>query len=228
MNPPEMPDEATGKEVGTPSAVKRVGRRNRRKWQQWLGRGIFESALIVLSVLLALWANDWRERRSHEAALEVAYHSLLAELSENMELLQRDEYLAHHENLGRRYRAGSNTGDLSVADAIFESGAHPAPLSNSAWLSFVASPVARDLPFDLRMALTRVYREQDMLAAVNRSLLEGLMVPRSDRESPAFLRDQIRSLGMYFADVVASERRLIGLYGETIQQFEARWSRPGR
>ena len=50
-----------------------------RKWRDWLPRVLFESALIVLSVLLALALNQWSDERKQDERVTLAIAGVRAE-----------------------------------------------------------------------------------------------------------------------------------------------------
>ncbi len=49
----------------------------------WLPRVIFESALITVSILLALGLDEWRENRQTDATIRQAISSFLSEIRRN-------------------------------------------------------------------------------------------------------------------------------------------------
>lgn len=53
------------------------------RWRSWLPRVVFESVLIVLSVLLALALDEWRRERQQRTNLSFAIESIRAELNAN-------------------------------------------------------------------------------------------------------------------------------------------------
>jgi Tfp pilus assembly protein PilE len=59
------------------------------RWHAWLPKALFEAALIVLSVLLALAVDEWREDRQRAERAEVALRSIRAELQENLQSVER-------------------------------------------------------------------------------------------------------------------------------------------
>ena len=49
----------------------------------WLPRVIFESALITVSILLALGLDEWRENRQTEETIKQALSNFLSEIAQN-------------------------------------------------------------------------------------------------------------------------------------------------
>ena len=76
------------------------------------------------------------------------------------------------------------------------------------------SGVAHLMPFALRAELAGIYGDQAGLDELFRSVVAGLSVPRTDRESTAYQRDLIRVLATTLTDTVATENRLLREYAE--------------
>jgi hypothetical protein len=187
------------------------------KWLPWIGKAVFESALIVFSVLIAMAVDDWRDTSARRQRLDVARANLVSELEFNRDLLNADDYLPHHVRLHDVYEGMEVSGKTDRADAMFQGGVHAAPLRDAAWRSFVGSDVAGDLPFAQRVLLEGVYGEQAGLRDTHRLLIESVASPRADREAPAFVRDFIRTIDLYLTDIVYAERRLLAKYDEAVK-----------
>jgi hypothetical protein len=192
-----------------------------RAWGPWLAQAGFESVMILVSILAAFAIDNWREDNERARRLAEARGSLTQELRFNLQLLADNDYLPHHLRLQEIYRTMQTAGTTDRADAMFERGIHPAPLRDAAWRSFLVSGVAGDLPFALHARLAGIYGAQERLNFMHQATVAALIAPRADRETPAFTRDMIRSVSMYLADVVASERGLQKEYQEAVKELEA-------
>src|SRR5687768_9708734 len=71
----------------------------RPRWRELAGPAMFEAAFVVLGVILALAANEWRETRVHRAEAASARTAIANELRENRRLL--DSSRAYHRELTR-------------------------------------------------------------------------------------------------------------------------------
>jgi hypothetical protein len=196
-----------------------------RAWGPWLAQGAFESVMIVFSILLAFAIDNWREDAERARRLAEARVSLAQELRFNMQLLADDRFLPHHLRLRTIYREMIKAGTTDRANAMFEGGIHPTPLRDAAWRSFLVSGVAGDLPFALHARLAGIYGSQERLSWLHQTTVAGLLAPRADRDTPAYVRDQVRSLTMYLTDVVANEEGLQKEYQATVRELEAASSR---
>lgn len=193
----------------------------RAGWRPWLGKALFESALIVLSVLLALTLDSWRDSRARARSLEEARVSLVEELRFNRALLASDEYLPHHRKLHEIYDGMEVSGKTDQANDLFKGGVHVAPLRDAAWRIFLTSDVASELPFADRAMLAGIYAGQERLLGIHTAATGFLIAPRTDYDNPAFLKSFVRSIDLYLTDVVVGETRLITLYDEGAAKLAA-------
>lgn len=193
--------------------------------RHWLAKVAFESAMILVSILLAFAIDNWRETAARRRDLAEARASLAEELRFNRVLLASDLYLQHHVQLQTTYQRMLTSGSVDQAAALFQNGVHPTPLRDAGWRSFVASEVAGDLAFAQRARLAGIYGAQETLADLHRSMLPALVAPRADRDSPAFLRDMVRAINMYLTDVVATEQGIMREYEAAIQELESNLAR---
>jgi hypothetical protein len=177
--------------------------------------------MILVSILAAFAIDNWRDDNERARRLTEARGSLMQELRFNLDLLSQEDYLPHHQRLGEIYRGMMVAGTTDRADALFERGIHPAPLRDAAWRSFLVSGVAGDLRFAQHARHAGIYGAQERLNFMHQASVASLIAPRADRETPAFTRDMIRSVSMYLADVVASEKGLQKEYQAAVKELEA-------
>jgi hypothetical protein len=188
--------------------------------RRWLPRALFESFLIVVSIVVALAVNEWRERHARLERVAEARGVFVNEIESNRTLLRSEAYLPHHRRLQAEYKqlAAENS---DVAGSLFDTGVHPAPLRDAAWRSFSAGPTLVDFaPAELVM-LSDIYRAQEDLARSNTNFIAQVIAPRSDRETPEYKRDQTRSISMYLNDVVPLEERVLQLYDAALERLRS-------
>jgi hypothetical protein len=188
-------------------------------WQSWLGKAAFESAMIVLSVLLALTLDGWRENRARQTQLAEARAALIGEVRFNRQLVASNDFLPHHLRLHEVYEGMETAGVTDRIDELFKTGVHVPPLRDASWRSFGVSDIASELPFSQRALLAGVYIEQDNVAQLFRNLLTNISHPTSERENPAFRRDLVRTIDLTLTDIVYAEQRLLKSYDEVLKQL---------
>ncbi|MEY2498416.1 MAG: hypothetical protein QOD12_1972 [Verrucomicrobiota bacterium] len=195
-------------------------------WRQWIVRVLFESALIVVSIVVALAVNEWRDRRELEAQAHAARIAFASEINANREtLLAEKSGLPDHRRLWERYRELGLKPVLSAADLQpiydeFPHGINRLRLRDAVWRSLSGSDVSRRLGQRDLFLLAQIYRQQEEIDDVNRAMYAAWRQINSEAESPGYIKDSVRSTRAYLADVIAAEDRLRKLYDDAVKRFE--------
>ena len=184
----------------------------------WLPQVIIESILIVLSILVALGLDSWRENREDEEFVRTALSNFLVEIRQNQ---ARVEYAAPL-NLGLRIVLSQHYAvrDISSVDEyvnMVESFSPAAPQS-TAWDTALATGSLAKMEYNLVTALSLTYSLQDRYDLASRS---GL----SDLTSPQYLSADKLQLAVYNSirfldDVTGMEAQLAGTYVEAMRVIE--------
>lgn len=185
---------------------------------------MLEVGSIVLAVLLALFANDWREARSESRRVDRALVSLQQEVTRNLEDVQRAH--AHHgavradiEAFAQAHPDPSPEALDSLLTALYErpgGTTATARVVGAAWRTAEATGTLGAMDHAYVFALSDVYEAQAAYLAttqaMNSSILESLFQPV---ESEAFAR------GIY--EVVNTlwwkEYHLIDLYEAALDEL---------
>jgi hypothetical protein len=189
------------------------------KNRPWLSDLIIQPIMIVLSILVALGVNNWQESRALAKRVADARTAFINEIRANRDLLVSSDYLPHHQRLRAQYKQAADAGAADPG-AFFETGVHPAPLRDSAWRMLTGSTILTELPSDLVLALSEIYRAQESLEKGNNGFLTALVAPRSDRETPAYAKDVTGSISMYLNDLVPAEERLVQNYDTALEKLK--------
>ena len=188
---------------------------------RWLPRALFESVFIVLSILLALAVNEWRDKQARITRVAEARAAFANEIRANRDLLLRGDFVAHHRRLQAEYQKLREAGSAEPGSA-FDTGLHPAPLRDAAWRSFSASGTLVDFAPAEVILLSDIYRAQDSLEKLNSSYIAVMREPRADHEAVEYKRDANRSLSMYLNDVVPMEEGLVHQYERALEKLGAK------
>lgn len=200
-----------------------------RRWRRWLPRAVFESVLIVFSVVLALALTDWAEERRTARRVEEIRGYLVAEIRANRAMLADPYHLPHHEGLKRTFaQAGGVPGAHptraqveTAVERLFRTGLHQPTPRDAVWTSIVSGELLEHMDLDEVLALARVYRAQDSLEGVNRAGYEnaiGLLDLVAEDRDP---RSPMLRMTLYLEDLVALEKTLIQLYDEALVELDA-------
>jgi hypothetical protein len=179
--------------------------------RSWLSQLIIQPLMIVLSILAALAVNQWQESRARTQRVDHALNDFVIEIRANRELLRSDKYLPHHRRLRLEY-AQIVKGEIADKNSFFATGVHPTPLRDSAWRVLSGTAVLMDLKPEIVLALSDIYHAQDSLEKRNDGFLNAITAPRSDRETPAYVKDVASSITMYLNDLVPAEESLDASY----------------
>lgn len=188
------------------------------KLRRLLPRLLLESFFVVLSVVVALAVNNWRESRERVARADEARSAFANEIAANRDLLVSDDFLEHHRRLQATYAKAAAAG---VADpgALFERGLHPPGLRDAAWRSFSTSGILADFRARDVLMLSDIYHAQADIDRRCADLLSGLSAPRADRDTPSYQRDVSLAFYMFLNDLVPAEERLVKSYDRALEAF---------
>jgi hypothetical protein len=195
-------------------------------WRRWFVRALFESALIVVSIVAALAVNEWRDRRDLEEQVRAARVAFAHEIRSNNESLVSEKTgVPYHKRLLVRYREISARPTLTAADLQpiydeFGGGVNMLRLREAVWRSLSGGDVLRRLEQRDLFLLARIYRQQEEIDDYNRAMYAAWRQVSSDAETPGYIKDGVRSTRAYLADVIAAEERLGKLYEEAEKRFE--------
>jgi len=178
---------------------------------------VFESILVVLSILLALWLD---ERQNDQESQELAVRSLenfSIELAQNK---SRVEFVSTtHQALGQLLEERSKTGEpttiveyrgyLDFMDSI--------ALTSNAWDTAVAAGALTSLDYSLVAALSLTYNTQTRFDTTYNSTLQELLSPGNMTEQN--LEITIYSLSRFATDMARSEIELGFYYEEALTRL---------
>lgn len=186
-----------------------------------IGALLLEVFLIILGVMVALAANEWREGRAVEQRTELALENIRLEIARNQRSMQ--ERLTYHEALRDSIRAYlPDLKDVSYEAVDRDRLGMPRGLRflliyDAAWQTALASQVLPHVDYETLAVLSTIYQVQDNLKLSENRLL-GIL----------FTQDNFRDGYLYYAvlvaqpilnDLIGLERNLRQLYDEALQRL---------
>jgi type II secretory pathway pseudopilin PulG len=164
-----------------------------------------ESAMIVLSVLLAMAASSWADARKQDRLTEQARQSFVQEIRANRARLVRA--LPYHRRLTDAVRLiDSTTGVDSYGEwrrrVPFWSGFEGPDLTATAWQSALATGALANMPYREVSSLSSLYTIQGKLDAYNMA-----SVPLFDFSDVA-MHGTVRRVNAYMQTVMSYETAL--------------------
>jgi hypothetical protein len=189
----------------------------------WLPRVIFESALITVSILLALGLDEWRENRQSEATIRQAMSNFLSEIRQNKARVDDAAPFNQglHDVVDQRYKHGdirTMTDFISIMDSY-----SPVVLQSTAWETALATGSLAKMDYGLVSALSLTYGLQSRYEQTNRGGISRLT-------SPQVLSNDTLDLAIYnslqyLEDVTRMETELAVVYTEATGVIELNWER---
>ena len=184
-----------------------------------IGDLALESAMIVLSVLLALAASRWVDNRKQHQLAAQALASFDREIRANQQRVL--EVYPYHQALAAAARRLDSLGTThSYADWKRQvpawSGFRPPDVTTTAWQTALTTGALANLPYRQVGALSDAYTLQTKLDAFT-----GAYIPLFDF-SDAAMPATVRRINAYMQTVVSFETTLLREYADGLQTLPTR------
>ena len=184
------------------------------KKPEWLGEVIIQSLAIIFSILLALWADQWKEHRVAAQLVDMSLSNFLKEIQQNEARL--DDALPFHKGM-RTMLAGLDKSrgiktQAEFQDAVGVDALRPPSLLQTAWLTAVSTGVLTKLDYETVAALSLTYTLQDRFREDSRSGMQSVM--EASNFAPGGAGAAIHTASVFIRDIVTSEDELRATYTE--------------
>lgn len=161
-----------------------------------LGRGLFETAIVAVGVMLALMVDEWRQRSEQRQLADEARIALRSEIVSNREALLERLWVT------ARIYAAATAQPAQVGQLVFERRNRPLLVNDSAWAMTVETGAIRWLDPAERSVFARVYAGHDRMREVVANELVrwtelAAFAPAS--ESAETVRDRDRAIRVWQA-----------------------------
>ena len=190
----------------------------------------FESALIVGSILFALFLDEYRGQLEQDRLRDRALATVSNEIKRNLELVE--EGIPNHqsilEKLDKALRDESykvqlltNNISLSLSNLIMPDGVSSSGwVDDSAWLALRFSSAFSNLDFDTVLVLSKVYNSQE---SGIEGTLEDVLTLLSSREllEKENIDITLTLLRNIFHELVAQEEYILLRYKNALSEIEA-------
>jgi type II secretory pathway pseudopilin PulG len=186
----------------------------RVKWPSWLPRVLFESALIVFSVLLALALDEWRDERATAARAREAVAAITAELEANRKVAERarDYHRGIHAKLNELVAKKQLPGPEIYMAGMF----NPARLLETAWTAARDAGAIDAMPYPVVLKLSRVYEWQAVYKNLGSQIVTDLYADLRRRGVEPVMRDGYTGFIILTADFVGREEDLVARYDDAL------------
>ena len=180
----------------------------------WLPQVMFESALIVVSILVALGLDEWRQKREDAELVMNSLSTFLIEIQQNS--IRIEDAAPFDEGLRQVLQSHYRDDDIETVDqfvSMVESYS-PAALQSTAWDTALATGSLAKMEYPLVTALSLTYGLQNRYQLIAQSGMHDLTSPQnlsSDKLKLA-LYNSVR----YLDSITTLEAELAITYGEAI------------
>ncbi|MEO6777879.1 MAG: hypothetical protein ABI194_00355 [Gemmatimonadaceae bacterium] len=178
----------------------------------WLAEVIVQSIAVTVSILVALWVDQWKQR---SAARNLAAESMLNFATEIRRNEARvDDVLPYHDGLRSMLKQVETSHAIHTQaefqNAIGVDGLRPPSLLQTAWQTAVATGALTHLDYETVSALSLTYTLQDRFREDSRSGFQSVVQASNFRPGMADLA--VHSADNYLREVVNSEKDLRDSY----------------
>lgn len=138
------------------------GDSSRTDFRASLRSAALEAGLVVLGVVLAFAANEWRMGKEAEERARLALDAVALELEANAGAVASS--LEYHQEKMFGLREALDSGE-SVSPGFFNQGfIHPAQLLSTAWDAATATDAVHGWDYDQLLAVSKLYGSQERYA----------------------------------------------------------------
>lgn len=187
------------------------------RFRIWLSRTIFESMLVVMSILLALAVREWQDSRGARRLIDRSLLSFERELTQNKDYME-NMYTFHLglQNLLGEIEVESHPDAPQELRNILDSF-QPAVLLTTAWDTSLATGALSEMDYELVYALSLTYSNQERFRTLyNTGLIDLLNSNVSVDRAPGLAYAALR----YANEITASEADLLPYYQQALELLE--------
>jgi hypothetical protein len=210
----------TSTELEQPAAATDMshGPRHRRlaTTPEWLLRVSIESLLIVLSILLALAVDQWREGRNNQELAQQSLQIFAQEIEQNLAMM--NDLVPYHVGLQQVVAEMAEQPDRSVDVHSIVEGLQPTALLNTAWETALATGAFRHMDVSTVSRLSRVYGLQQRFRDQTTIGRPELFV--ASAATPDQRLQQMQQALRYLTAVVRAEQELRGIYVLALDEID--------
>ena len=179
---------------------------------------ILEAAMIFFALLLALAAEEWRERQDRLELAERALQAVISEIEANRDELERSglsnlERVETAQVIIARLDAGEQLGEANIGWDI-------ALLSTAAWQSAQMSQAVQYMDFETMRRVSEVYEAQALFERMQMGLVDRIAdLMRVAQEDPRAAVEQGFAGGSMLLDL---QQSVVDTYGEALVELQSR------
>ena len=183
--------------------------------------------MIVLSVLLALFINEWKSNRNEQKNTNIVMNNISTEITINKNLIEN--HLPYHKSVLEKIQVAAYKDSLSsvfLKNGYFElnsvapKGVKQGDLHNIAWLIAKEERISNKISFEESQLIFSAYEQQSrVLKTINRiiDVLGSREIHRKD-----LIEESIIVLALEWNEMISQEEELIYRYSQALKKLQNR------
>lgn len=183
---------------------------------------LLEAFFVVLGVLLALAANNWRDDYNKQQRAELALSSIIEEINANRTAV--DEAILYHtalmdtlyKHMGRYGVTSENRPGMDVFAGGFVNPAEPL---SRAWETANATGVIENMPYEQVLLISSVYKHQDQYEVLSTTFGQEIY-KRMFNDGVDGIRDNFQNLAQIIGSFAFTECNLAQEYINVLSSLE--------
>ncbi|XOV66622.1 MAG: hypothetical protein ACFHU9_13430 [Fluviicola sp.] len=185
---------------------------------------VLEALMIVLSVLLALFINEWNNNRKEAEVTEVMMKNITIELESNQELVA--QLIPYHKAVFERIQAavaGDSLASVFLGNGYFDlsavapKGIKQGEFQNIAWTIAKEDRISNRIPYDKSQALFFAYEQQARVENTIHRIIDILGSREIHREE--LLEESIITLALEWNEMMSQEEELYHRYSAALKEL---------
>ena len=177
---------------------------------------LFESFFVLLGVLLALGANEWRQHEKDEDRVRTAKLSILEEMRENRQAIATSH--TYHASLLQLLNTPHEEDWVPDTRTVFSKGfILPANLYSTAWHSASDTGILANMKYEDVLALSRIYARQRRYEMMADSV-SGIIYQALFEEGANAIGQNYHNLSAIISAFHYRETALLAQYDQAIAQ----------
>lgn len=179
---------------------------------------LFEASFVVLGVILALAANEWRQDRADKQQSQQALATIFEELKTNRSAVA--EAMDYHHGLIEMLFADHEDGWRPEARQFTRGFVAPARTSRTAWETAAETGAFPKTDFTIVKDLSHVYAQQERYEVQARSVGE-IIYGEMFKGGTAAIAANYKNLASIIGTFAYREKQMLEVYDEMISTMES-------
>ena len=190
----------------------------------WMPRVLFESFLIVISILVALALDEWRDQRADDETVRQSLQNFVSEIRQNRARVE--DAAPFNQGLRNVMEMHYRQEDISTVDEFVNmiESYSPVVLQSTAWETALATGSLAKMDYELVAALSLTYSLQNRYQLATRNGMDDLMSPQN--LAPGQVDVAVYKSVRYLTDTTGMEAELGVIYNEASAVIERHLGMP--